>query len=105
MQLQSFRQQLERDRALSREGLLSTELFRKSELAVTQAEIELKQLEQSREAAQISNKTEVEGLSLQMAQLTGAEAQARRTLDLASPKADRDGVLDLVAHAGRRGDS
>jgi len=93
LQLQSFRQQLERDRALSREGLLSTELFRKSELAVTQAEIELKQLEQSREAAQISNKNEVEGLSLQMAQLTGAEVQAKRTLDLASPRADRDGVL------------
>jgi HlyD family secretion protein len=93
LQLQALRQQLARDRALSADGLLSTELLRKSELAVTQAEIELKQLQAARENARVAHRAEVQGLDLEMAKIRSEEAQARRTLDLASPRADRDGVL------------
>jgi HlyD family secretion protein len=93
LQLQALRQQFARDQALSRDGLLSTELLRKSELAVTQAEIELKQLQAARENARVAHRAEVQGLDLEMAKIRSKEAQARRTLDLASPRADRDGVL------------
>jgi HlyD family secretion protein len=93
LQLASLRQQLDRDRHLSAQGLLSQEQLKKSELAVSQAEIELKQLEGARDNARLANRTDVEGLALQMAQLRNEEMQARRTLELASPRADRDGVL------------
>ena len=61
LQLASLRSQLARDRQLAADGLLSQELLKKSELAVSQAQIELKQLEGSRENARIANGTEVDG--------------------------------------------
>jgi HlyD family secretion protein len=93
LELQGLRQQLARDQALARDGLLSTELLRKSELAVSQGAIELKQLEAARENARVAHRAEVQGLDLQMAKIRSQETLARRTLDLASPRADRDGVL------------
>jgi HlyD family secretion protein len=93
LQLASLRSQLERDRKLSAEGLLSLEQLKTSELAVTQAEIELREIERERDNARIANGTDVEGLALQMAKLRTEAVQARRTLELASPRADRDGVL------------
>lgn len=93
LQLQSLRSQLERDRRLSSQGLLSQEMLKKSELAVTQAAIELKQLESARENARVATRTELEGLALEMAKLRKEETEARRQLALASPRADRAGVL------------
>ena len=93
LQLASLQSQLARDRQLFAQGLLSQELLKKSELAVTQAEIERRQIERARDNAKVATGTEVEGLALEMAKLRSAEVQARRTLDLASPRADRDGVL------------
>ena len=93
LQLASLRSQLSRDRQLAADGLLSQELLKKSELAVSQGQIELTQLEGSRENARIANRTEVEGLGLEMAKLHQEQREARRVLDLATPRADRAGVL------------
>jgi HlyD family secretion protein len=93
LQLASLRSQLARDRQLAADGLLSQELLKKSELAVSQAQIELAQLEGSRENARIANRTEVEGLGLEMSKLHQEQREARRLLDLATPRADRAGVL------------
>jgi len=93
LQLASLRSQLARDRQLAADGLLSQELLKKSELAVSQAQIELTQLEGSRENARIANRTEVEGLGLEMSKLHQEQREARRLLDLATPRADRAGVL------------
>jgi HlyD family secretion protein len=93
LQLASLRSQLARDRQLTADGLLSQELLKKSELAVSQAQIELTQLEGSRENARIANRTEVEGLGLEMSKLHQEQREARRLLDLATPRADRAGVL------------
>ena len=93
LQLASLRSQLARDRQLFAEGLLSEELLKKSELAVAQAAIELKGLEGSRENARVATATELDGLALEMAKLRKEAAEAQRTLALASPRADRDGVL------------
>jgi HlyD family secretion protein len=93
LQLGSLRSQLARDRQLAGDGLLSQELLKKSELAVSQAQIELTQLEGSRENARIANRTEVEGLGLEMSKLHQEQREARRLLDLATPRADRAGVL------------
>ncbi len=93
LQLASLRSQLARDRQLAADGLLSQELLKKSELAVSQAEIELKGLEGSRENARIANGNEVTGLGLEMSKLQQEQREARRLLNLATPRADRDGVL------------
>jgi HlyD family secretion protein len=93
LQLASLRSQLARDRQLTADGLLSQELLKKSELAVSQAQIELTQLEGSRENARVANRTEVEGLGLEMSKLHQEQREARRLLDLATPRADRAGVL------------
>jgi HlyD family secretion protein len=93
LQLASAESQLARDRQLAADGLLSQEVLKKSELAVSQARIELAQLEGSRENARVANGTEVEGLGLEMSKLQQEQREARRLLDLATPRADRDGVL------------
>lgn len=108
LQLAQFRAQLDRDRQLQAEGLLSVEQFRKSELAEAQADVELKQLQAERANAQLASRAEIEGLALEMAKLRGEEAEARRLLDLAGIRADRDGVvtwsLTQEGVAIRRGD-
>lgn len=93
LQLEQFRAQLARDRQLQGEGLLSVEEFRKSELAEAQAGVELKQLQAERDNAQRATRAELDGLALEMAKLRAEEAEARRLLDLAGLRADRDGVV------------
>ena len=93
LQLASLRSQLERDRQLAADGLLSQELLKKSDLAVAQATIELKQLEGERDNARVANRTELDGLALEMSKLRKESHEARRVLELATPRADRDGVL------------
>lgn len=96
LQLASLQAQLQRDEQLSSEGLLSHELLKKSELAAAQAAIELKQLRAERDNAQEATRAELAGLDLEIAKLRGEETEARRQLDLASPRADRAGVLTWV---------
>ena len=96
LQLESLQAQLQRDRELSSEGLLSQELLKRSELAASQAAIELAQLRAERDAATDATRTELEGLDLEIGKLRDEAAQARRQLELASPRADRGGVLTWV---------
>jgi HlyD family secretion protein len=96
LQLAQLEAQCARDRQLHKEGLLSDELLHKAELAVGQAKVELKQIAAERANAQASTRAEIEGLALEMAKLRREEAEARRTLDLAAVRSDRDGVLTWV---------
>jgi HlyD family secretion protein len=96
LQLAALEAQLQRDRQLSTEGLLSLELLKKSELATAQAAIELKQLRAERDNAHQATRTELAGLDLEIAKLRGEETEARRQLELASPRAGRGGVLTWV---------
>jgi len=96
LQLASLEAQLERDRQLSAQGLLSQEQLKKSELATAQAGIELKQLRAERDNAQESTRTQLAGLDLEIEKLRKDEREAARQLDLASPRADRAGVLTWV---------
>jgi HlyD family secretion protein len=96
LQLAQLRAQLSRDQQLHQEGLLSNELLHKSELAAAQAEVELRQLTAERENAHAATRAELEGLALEMTKLRREEGEARRLLDLAAIRADRDGVLTWV---------
>ena len=96
LQLASLEAQLANDRQLASQGLLSKDLLRRSELAASQAAIELKQLQAERANAREATTSELEGLDLEIGKLRTQEAEARRQLDLASPRADRPGVLTWV---------
>ena len=108
LQLQAAHAKLEGDRALSKDGLLSREALRQSELAARQAEIELAQLRDERHNTERSTTLQAEGLMLERASLDKEAAEARRLLDLATTKADRSGVLTwIVSQEGalvRKGD-
>lgn len=96
LQLAQLESQLARDRQLFAEGLLSSELLRKSELATRQAGIELTQIQAERANAREATAAELEGLTLEIGKLQGDEAAARRQLALATPRAARAGVLTWV---------
>jgi HlyD family secretion protein len=96
LQLASFESQLQRDRQLFKEGLLSQELLRRSELATSQATIELNQISAERANAQEATRTELAGLDMEIGKLRKEEAEASRQLDLAMPRAGRAGVLTWV---------
>src|SRR5262249_11120807 len=93
LELESLRSQLARNRTLSAEGLISEETLKLSELAEAKAAVELRQLEADARTAEKSTRTQIAGLDLEMATLRGERGQARRQLELATTKADRDGVL------------
>lgn len=93
LQLQSFRSQLARSQALWKEGLISVEQLRQSELAEAQAVIELKKIQNERENAQRATRAQLDALALEMATVRKETQEARRQLGLASPKAGRRGVL------------
>jgi HlyD family secretion protein len=93
LQLESARLERERNRQLFESGLISSEDMRRSEVAERQAGIERQRLEAARRNAQESTKTELEGLALELEKLEKAHREARRVLALATPTADRDGVV------------
>ena len=93
LQLESARLEHERNKQLFKEGLMSAEELRKSEVAERQAGIELQRIEASRRNAQAATKAELAGLALEMAKLQKARLEARRVLGLATPRADREGVV------------
>lgn len=85
-----------RNRTLNAEGLLSEERLREVELQEEKTARELKQLETSKHTAEQSTKTQLEGLALEMKTLEKERDEARHLLELATTKADRDGVLTWV---------
>ena len=93
LQLESARLEHDRKKQLSAEGLTSAEELRRAEVAERQAAIELQRIEAARLNAQDSTKTELAGLALELAKLEKAHQEARRVLSLATPTADRNGVV------------
>ena len=93
LQLETARLEKERNRQLRQEGLISAEELRKSEVAERQAGIELQRLDASRQNARDATTTELAGLALELGKLEKARQEAARVLALATPTADRDGVV------------
>jgi HlyD family secretion protein len=108
LDLDSLRADLADNRALFKEGLISREKLRQAELAEAKAVIELKQIEGERNNVQQTNQAQIEGLALERGSLGKEAAEARRQLDLATTRADRDGVVTwALSEEGvlvRRGD-
>jgi HlyD family secretion protein len=108
LELQSAQARFEDEAQLFKDGLVSREALRRTELAVKQANIELAQLREERKNAERATAVQLAGLSLERGSLDKEAAQARHLLDLSTTKSDRDGVLTwVVSQEGalvRRGD-
>lgn len=96
LELQSAQARLEDEAKLYKDGLVSREALRRTELAVKQANIELSQLRDQRKNAERATTVQLAGLSLERGSLDKEAAQARHLLDLSTTKSDRDGVLTWV---------
>jgi HlyD family secretion protein len=81
---------------LSIGGLVSAQTVQEATLAVKRAELELGELHTERVTAEQSTKLRFEGLALQRTALDKAANEARRVLDLATTRSDREGVLTWV---------
>jgi HlyD family secretion protein len=96
LELETAQARLEGNQRLFAEQLVSRDALRQSELAVKQAEIELAQLVEERANAAKTTAVQLEGLSLERGSLDRNVGEARRLLDLATTKSDRDGVLTWI---------
>jgi HlyD family secretion protein len=93
LELDAIRAELAENRHLFKEGLISQDKLRQSELTEAKAVIELKQLEGQRDNVRQANATTVAGLTLERDALGKETAEARRQLELTTTRADRDGVV------------
>ncbi len=96
LELQALKAALASNQALGKEGLVSQEALRESELKAAQAAVDLGRLKQSRINAEATNRAQLDGLSLEMQSLRAEDAQQGRLLELTTTKSDRDGVLTFV---------
>ena len=96
LELQALQAALASNRSLAKEGLVSQEGLRESELKAAQAGVDLARLKQSRANAETTSRAQLDGLSLEMVSLRAEDAQQRRLLERTTTKSDRDGVLTFV---------
>jgi HlyD family secretion protein len=93
LELQSAEARLAGDKTLVAQGLLSRDAYTRSELAVTQARIELDQLRESRTDSEASTAVQIAGLDLERGSLDREATQARHLVELSTTKSDRPGVV------------
>jgi HlyD family secretion protein len=96
LERQSLKAKLEGQRQLFESGLVSRDALRQAELDATQADIALRQLDADRASTQHATELQFDGLGLERASIDKDIVEARRLLDLATTKSDRDGVLTWV---------
>lgn len=78
------------------DGLNTSEQLRLALVNEEKAKIELAQLGESIHSAERNSRAQIEGLRLEMKKLEGEVEQARRELERATTKSDREGVLTWV---------
>ncbi len=108
LELQSYSTKLKQNRRLFQDGLVSADDVRRAELEEARVRTELRQLESSKQNAELTAHSQIEGLEMEMAILEKEKKAAQSELNLATTKSDCDGVLTwVVAEEGstiRKGD-
>jgi HlyD family secretion protein len=108
LEVESAEARVAGDKTLLGEGLLARDAFRRSELALTQARVELQQLRESRANTEASTKVALDTLTLERGTLGKEASQARRLVELSTTQSDRAGVVTwaLTQEGGlvRKGD-
>ncbi len=93
LEVESAEARVAGDKTLLGEGLLSRDAFRRSELALTQARVELQQLRASRVSTEASTKVALDTLTLERGTLGKEASQARHLVELSTTQSDRAGVV------------
>ena len=96
LDLKSFQLQLTQQRKLWDAKLTSEGQLRHAEVQEETAQTELKQLEEEIVNARRATQSQLDGLVLEIKTLEQERDEAQRQLDLATTRADRDGVLTWV---------
>jgi HlyD family secretion protein len=96
LELQSHSARLNQNRTLFKDGLISADDVRRTELEEAKARTELRQLEVSRQNAEQTTDSQIKGLAMEMAILLKEKGAAASELNLATTKSDRTGVLTWV---------
>jgi HlyD family secretion protein len=96
LDLKSFQLQLTQQRKLWDAGLTSEGQLRHAEVQEETAQTELKQLEEEIVNARRATQSQLDGLVLEIKTVEQERDEAQRQLDLATTRADRDGVLTWV---------
>jgi HlyD family secretion protein len=96
LQLETFEASRERNEKLFAQGLVSEELLRQSRLDEARARVEVTQLSEAKDLATKTAENEERGLTLERDTLLKEREEARRTLRLATTRADRRGVLTAI---------
>jgi HlyD family secretion protein len=96
LELQSLSAKLDQNRNLFKDGLVSADDMRRAELDEAKAKTELKQLESSKQNAELTTESEIKGLAMEMAILHKERSAATSEINLATTKSDRNGVLTWV---------
>ncbi len=86
----------EQQRKLRAEGLASEEAMRAAEVQAQKAQIELEQTRRAIDASRRSAEAKLAGLDLDLSVLRKERDEARRLLELATARAERDGVVTWV---------
>jgi HlyD family secretion protein len=96
VEVKSLQIQVDKQQSLNKAGLNSDEQLREAQVNEEKARIELQQLEESIRHAERATQAKLDGLLLEMGTLQKEKKQSQRQLDLATTKADRNGVLTWV---------
>jgi HlyD family secretion protein len=96
LELESLQTASARTRKLFDKGVLSEEEVRKAERELATCSIQLKQIEDSERGARATTSASLEALAVEIKTLTRARDEARRTLALATTRADRAGVITFI---------
>jgi HlyD family secretion protein len=88
---------LERNRKLFAEGLVSEELLRQSELDEARTRVELARLKDEMRLARRSAEVERSSLAIELATARSEAAQSERELALSAARSEADGVVTYVA--------
>jgi HlyD family secretion protein len=96
LELQNHSARLNQSQNLFKDGLVSADDVHRAELDEAKARTELKQLESSKQNAELTTRSQIEGLAMEMAILKKEKRAAESELNLATTKSDRNGVLTWV---------
>lgn len=108
IEVKSLGIRVSKEQRLRDAGLNSVEQLREAQVAEEKARVELQQLKEAIGNEERATEAKLEGLAMDVETLRKEIAQSRRQLDLATTRADRDGVLTWVMEvegsAVRKGD-
>ncbi len=108
IEVRSLAIQVTKQRRLRAEGLNSEEQLREAQVNAEKASVERQQLQDSIDNEARATQAQLDGLAMEIETVRKELSQSRRQLDLATTKADRNGVLtwvlDVEGSAVKKGD-